>query len=266
MLSRITRLRSLAAGLFAVLALALLPAMLAPATAHAQAPRVVELFERGLVAYREGRFAEAAALFAEAHDIEPIADLTYNRARALENLGRLRDAAAAYRLFLEESPASTDRRGIEERIRALEERAAEAERLEEERARLAQERERLAEERARAAVRSTTEPPRASAGPWPWVVAGAGALTLGAAGLTGWLAQDTHDRARSLERTQPESERLEAEAQDLAVVTNVLLIAGGVITLGGVVWGVIDLASSGPGSPSVALQLGPAGATLRGTF
>ena len=249
-------------ALAALVLAAALAVLVPPCSACAQSREVVQLFEQGLAAYREGRFEEAAGLFERAHAIEAIPDLTYNRARALENLGRLEEAAAAYRLLLEENPQTDDRRGIEERIRVLDARVGDAQRLEEERARLEEERARLEEERAARAA-----PPAASegSGPWPWIVAGTGAALIAAGAITGGLALDAHDRAASRELTQPESASLESQSNDLALATTVLFVAGGAIAGAGLVWGIVEATTARPG-PSAAVTLLPGGLSVRGTF
>src|SRR5690349_20152073 len=142
--------------------LALTLISLACGSAAAQSHEVVELFECGTEAYRAGRYEEAADLFARAHEIEAVPDLTYNLARSLENLGRHAEAAVAYRRYLVESPDAEDRLGIEERIHTLEAR-------ETERQRLADERDRLLAERARLGTQSGSTSGDGG-GPWPWIV------------------------------------------------------------------------------------------------
>src|SRR5688572_10884648 len=147
------------AGQRSLATLALVLTMVLAAPAMAQSPDVVALFEDGLAAYRDGRYEDAEALFSRAHALEPIADLTYNRARALENLGRFGDAADAYETFLAESPSATDRTGIEARIASLRARDDEERRLAEENEALRRERDALSE-------RPVTEPRAEDPAPW----------------------------------------------------------------------------------------------------
>jgi tetratricopeptide (TPR) repeat protein len=199
--------------------------------ARAQSPEVVALFERGLEAYRAGHYEEAAALFAEAHAIEPVADLTYNRARALENLGRLAEAADAYALYLEENPSADDRAGIERRIETLRERArAEREGAERER-------------EPTAPPRHDTVEPASGASAWPWIVLGTGLATAGSGGVFAGLAQAAFDRASAPGATQMDSVADEQRANEFAQVSTVLFIAGGAIAAGGLVWLIIELVS-----------------------
>jgi tetratricopeptide (TPR) repeat protein len=242
-------------------------AVFAPARAAAQSREVVELFEQGLAAYREGRYEDAAALFERAHEMEVVPDLSYNRARALENLGRAGEAAAAYRLYLEEMPDAPDRRGIEERIRTLDARAAEARRLEEARARLDEERARLERERTSAA------PPAAPRGgrsfePAPWAVLGSGVAVVVAGAVVAAVAQATHDRAAGRDLSQVESDRLEAEANDLAIAANVVMAVGGLAAAIGFFWSIADLFGGGGERPAAApvVSLGPGSIAVSGAF
>jgi tetratricopeptide (TPR) repeat protein len=198
---------------------------------RAQSREVVELFERGLEAYRAGRYEEAVTLFSDAHAIEPVADLTYNRARALENLGRAGDAADAYELYLEENPTVPDRPGIERRIEALRARALEAQRLEQRASHVAE------------VAPPQTEERSSGPGPWPWIVGGSGVVVAGAGGVLAGLARAAHDRAASPDARQPDSLADEREANDLAVVANVLFAAGGAIFAGGLLWLLVAIAA-----------------------
>lgn len=85
--------------------------------------RALELFHRGEVAYREGRFEECVELLREARRLKRAPVLLYDLARAYEALGDLEEAARAYEGYLAEEPRATDRKGIEARIVRLRERA-----------------------------------------------------------------------------------------------------------------------------------------------
>lgn len=227
--------------------------------AHAQSGEVVQLFQTGLAAYRDGRYEEAAELFARAHAIEAVPDLTYNRARALENLGRFDDAADAYSLFLEESPASADRAGIEARIRTLRARA-------EEERRLAAENERLREERDALATAQTPEPmpeptPTREASPAPWVTLGVGVAVAAGGGVLLGLAQADYDRAGSPSTPQREGLSLEARARDEGIAGYVLLGTGLVTGVVGLAWGLV--VGSGTPERAQALRLAPNALVLR---
>jgi tetratricopeptide (TPR) repeat protein len=85
-------------------------------------PSARELYERGAQAYRESRHDEAAALFRQAFELEPHAELAYNLGRALEAAGHLRSAVQSFRDYLRLAPDAKDRPEIERRIENLERR------------------------------------------------------------------------------------------------------------------------------------------------
>jgi tetratricopeptide (TPR) repeat protein len=88
--------------------------------AHAFAePDPRELYERGTAAYREGRYDDAIALLAEAHRLEPHAELAYDLGRAYERKGDLRHAVASFREYLALEPAAQDRAIVEARVAEL---------------------------------------------------------------------------------------------------------------------------------------------------
>src|SRR5262245_35384060 len=80
------------------------------------AGRAIELFRKSEVEYKAGRFAEAAALLKEAYAIYPEPTLLYNLARALEGLGDLEGAVAAYDRYLGESREVADAAAIRRRL------------------------------------------------------------------------------------------------------------------------------------------------------
>jgi hypothetical protein len=140
--------------------------------------------------------------------------------RVYEGLGDIDGAAKAYKQFLVEQPNTPDRGAIEQRLATL--------------ARQQQERDDLR--------RSKTEERSASA--VPWIVAGAGALGVAAGAVLGVLANGRNDDAVAAP-TYRDAASLHDEAQSMALAANVCFIAGGVIAVAGVIWGIIDVASSG---------------------
>lgn len=244
----------------AVLAFALgLFALSAPVRAAAQSAEVVQLFQTGLSAYREGRYEEAAELFARAHAIEAVPDLTYNRARALENLGQFEAAADAYALFLDESPTSPDRAGIEARIRTLRERADQERRLAEENAALRQARDAMATADA-SATPTPAPPPASEASPWPWVTLGVGVAVAAGGGVLLALAQLDYDRAGGAGTAQAEGVMLEGRARDEGIAGYVLVGVGALATVIGLIWG---LASPSGSERAQAVRLDANGLSLR---
>jgi hypothetical protein len=74
----------------------------------------------------------------------------------------------------------------------------------------------------------------------PWFVVGAGGALLGTAVVTGIMAKnaddDFVDGCPELENCSRELEPLQARAQTLATVTNVLLVSGGIAAVSGLAW------------------------------
>jgi tetratricopeptide (TPR) repeat protein len=205
-------------------AAALLPVCVSaagPARADGKDPRAMELFEKSETAYDQGRFAEAIALLRQAYALEKEPVLLYNLGRAYEGLGDLAGAAQAYEDFLRAQPDAPDRGALERRIGTLRRQLTEREAL-----------------RRKAAA----EKPR-TASPIPWIVAGVGAGGLAAGGLVGVLASNKHDDAVR-EPTYREADRLESQAKSMATAANVCLVAGGVLLVVGVVWGILDVSAS----------------------
>jgi tetratricopeptide (TPR) repeat protein len=88
--------------------------------AGAAAPTARELYQSGLQAYRDERYAEAAELFERAQALEPQAALAYNLARAREKQGNVAQAIASLREYLRLAPNAPDRSSVEAHIKELE--------------------------------------------------------------------------------------------------------------------------------------------------
>lgn len=114
------------------LLLLLAPALVAPPTAgageihDAETARARSHLRAGVAYYDEARYEDAAHEMEEAYRLRPLPDLQYNLAQCYERLGRVRDAVAAYRKYLEGKPDAEDRAEIAQRVQNLEERAAKA--------------------------------------------------------------------------------------------------------------------------------------------
>ncbi len=91
----------------------------APKDAEAKA-RAQALFERGIAAYKEGRFKDAIDSFLDAHREYPSPTLSFNAARAYEQMGDNAGALGFYREYLRQSPNASDKPRVEERIADLE--------------------------------------------------------------------------------------------------------------------------------------------------
>lgn len=227
--------------------------------------RALSLFEQSAAAYRDGRFADAAALLEEAYALHPEPILLYNLARALDAEGDLDGAVDAYERFVNENPEDTHvplaRRRIEVLGEQIRERDAHA-------------------ETARAEPDPEPEPepepdvlPAPSAGPdllGPGIGLGAGLAVAAVGAILIGVAVARYDQAFN-EPVHLTAANLEREAITLRDAGVGVLVVGGVASAVFGVWlGVA--ASSGPSSDSpssdshVELQLGPGSLGLRGTF
>lgn len=207
--------------------------------AAAQDERALQLFEEAEAAYHEGRIDDAITLLTEARTLapnEPV--LAYNLARAHDAAGHDVEALAAYEAYLEAEPDTSDRGAIASRIEALRAAIDERERVEEERA---AQRER---DRAREAAERDA--------PWPWVVMGVGLAALGTGVVFGVLMLE--DRRIAVEDpVQASAVAALRRAETDALVANVLYATGGAIALGGLIWGIVQVASGGRPAESVAI-------------
>jgi tetratricopeptide (TPR) repeat protein len=238
-----------------------------PSIAQAAPPgdgkRAVELFERSAAAYDAGQFAQAVKLLKEAYQLRPDPVLLYNLARAYEGMGALPDAVRAYTDFLAAQPTAEDRGAIEARIVTLRAQIDEQARLQRE----AAERQREAQEAQRRAAEQQGENASQRQGgtrPVPWIVAGAGGAGLITGAVFGALSVARHNAATT--DAQADIATDQAQARSLATAANIAFVAGGVLAVAGVTWGIVDLGSShatrdhAPGA--VSLQIGPASAWL----
>lgn len=243
---------SLAAGLAA---LAPPSPWIAAALAQPAPQRARELFKQSEESYRAGRFQEAIDRLREAYALDRKPVLLYNMARAYEGLGDTRAAVDAYKRYLEAEPATPDRGALEQRIATLERQQAEREALERKR------------DAAPAAPAKPAEPlaPARPASPVPWIVAGVGALGVGAGVVLGVMARGRHEDAVDEQRAL-EAIDLQDQADTLALAANVAWIAGAVVATGAVVWGIVDVAGSGPASPRATVGVGPGVVVVRGRF
>lgn len=110
-----------------VILVAVLPSAQASAQTDLQHAR--EVFERGTERYESENYALALRDFQEVYELlegHPRQALVlYNVGRCFEELGRLRDAQAAYRRYLSEAaPDAENRPLVEERLRELETRVS----------------------------------------------------------------------------------------------------------------------------------------------
>ena len=204
--------------------------------------------------------------------MHPNRDLLYNLARALEADGDLEGAMAAYTEYLGEDESDQDA-PVAARLEALREQVSYRRTLEEERQRALQQRDearRRAEEEREARAREVVVNQRlreetAAVNPIPWIVAGVGGVALAVGTGLAVTAQSLHDDAVS-DPVHASAVETSAEADNMATAATILLIAGGVLAVGGTTWGLIDLTTGDEPEETVALQLGPTGVTLNGRF
>jgi tetratricopeptide (TPR) repeat protein len=220
---------------------------LGPAAAAAQdepaddpQAEALRLFEESKVAYREGRFDDAVSLLTEAHQLFPEPVLLYNLGRALEGAGEYARAVEAYDEYLEIAGDIPDRGAIEGRVVTLRREIATRARL----------------ERLESTRRPPRPPPRERerASAVPWIVAAVGGAGIAVGGVFGVLALSSHDDAESAP-SQAETETLQADAEDRALIANVAFAAGGAVLAIGVVWGLVDVLTLD--SESIAVAIGP---------
>jgi tetratricopeptide (TPR) repeat protein len=218
------------------------------AWANADSDRAKDLFERGSSAFHAGNFPRALELFREAYAIDPHPILMYNIARAEESVGNATEAVRAFRKYLELDPDAEDKGAVEQRIATLERELAEKRALEKQRDKARKDAE-IERQRRRAR-------PEKRVSPTPWIVAGAGAALVATGGVLAFVAKQKHDDAES-EPSSLRAQEHDESARAYARWANVSFVAGGVLAVGGTVFGVIDL-GAGPETS--------AGLSARGRF
>ena len=83
------------------------------------------LYQQGELAYKEGRYLEAARHFRQAARYEPNPVLSYNIALAYDAVGEVAEALRWYRDYLRRVPDAPDRDEVKANARRLENRAPE---------------------------------------------------------------------------------------------------------------------------------------------
>jgi tetratricopeptide (TPR) repeat protein len=78
------------------------------------------LFEKGVTAYREGRFYDAVDIFLETNRLYPDPKLSFNVGKAFEGLGNPPGALRYYREYLRRLPDAPDARDVEGHVHQLE--------------------------------------------------------------------------------------------------------------------------------------------------
>lgn len=249
-------------------ALALIPSLaLVPSPALAVDPaahdRALELFDQGRQAFKASKFQESIDLIKEAYALEPAPVLLYNLAKAYEGLGDLENATATYEKYLAEEKEIPDRAAIEEKVKNFKKTIAEKERLAKERdealAKLKQ------KDGAPKKDAPTPDVSKRAPSPVPWVFVGVGAAGVIVGGVLGGLAVGKDDDAKAAP-SQMDAVDLHESAKGLALGSTVGFIAGGALMGGGLLWGIIDVATRGPAKPAVSIDVGLGSIALRGCF
>jgi tetratricopeptide (TPR) repeat protein len=78
------------------------------------------LFEKGVTAYREGRFYDAVDIFLETNRLYPDPKLSYNVGKSFEGLGNQPGALRYYREYLRRLPDAPDAREVDGHVHQLE--------------------------------------------------------------------------------------------------------------------------------------------------
>lgn len=210
-----------------------------PASPPSQADvdRARELFDNGQILFDEGRYEDAVTAWEQSYRLSGYPDLLWNISGAYERLGDFRSALAALNKYRAYAPAS-ERETLDRRMRTIEERRA-----------------RQDQENA-VAVKVVSPPPRAVAPatqarrlpivPLAVTTVGLGGLGFGLFEGLRASAAVTALGAACVEVEGglicPDVARTDAETRRSAATTAVVgLGAGGLVTLGGLVWLALDL-------------------------
>ncbi len=246
--------------------------------AHAQddpVERAVVLCETAEGLYREGRFELAVELLLEARSLHDDPAISYNLARAYEELARPEDAIAAYRHYLDVAPEAGDRSEVEARIARLEAEARAAvsggaDGAEQGGGASSDGAERGGGAHGASSGSAGTVSDGVDGGGGSGsggggggvsipaiVVSAVGVLGVGAGIAFGALSNGRHAQAEDdpIHRT---SMAEFDESKTFADVADVLFVAGGVVAALGVTWLIIDLSTTHDDTPAaVSLRVGP---------
>ncbi len=197
-------------------------------------------FKAGQQLYKQGRYPEAAAKFAEAEALRPHPVITYNLGRCFERMGELAKALAAYEDYLRNSPDAADHAAVSRLVGELERRMAKGQPEPAPMAAPATSASPPAEKTVAAdapvaapspaptasalaapplvvAAPSASRPPRR----WVWVAGGASVLALGAGITFGMLSSAAGNDLRAVEHTAAEADALLGRNRGFALAANV---------------------------------------------
>jgi len=239
-------------------------------------------FRLGRAYYESGRFQDAAREFQQAYDMSHRSELLYNVFVAWRDAGELGPAIAALRQFIAEL-APQDRERFQAQLENMQ-------RIEQQRAGSATSDTGTSDatidgnpaaaptnDGEQATSDGVTMPPGGSASPEettghlaPWILAGAGgALAIGGV-VTGIMAlsaqNDLKDRCDASGACPPGWESTRNRGRTLAIVSDVLLIGGGVVVAGGLLWLLLGRRHSSEGEPTVGIVCAPGGCAASAHF
>jgi tetratricopeptide (TPR) repeat protein len=223
--------------------------------------QALELFNQSADLYAQGKFDEAAKLLEKAYALHPEPVLLYNLGRAYEGLGENQKAIDAYTHYLDQAPKAKDRGALERRIQTLKDQVAKEQKLEQEHA----EAENKPETLPPAPQEKAPAPkPGGSAQLWPWVVTGVGAAIIGAGLFVGIQAKNKRNDAQDNPVNRDAQDQFDS-AKSMASTANVLLIAGTLVTAGGITWAILSKPKRQPAEQSaLTLTVTPVGFRLGG--
>lgn len=247
--------------------------------------RARELFQKGDVAYAEGRYEEALGAFQEAYDLSGRAQLLFNVSNALERLGRYQEAVDALEKYLSSGKAK-DRDVVQKRLanlkKRVEEQKKEQEKLakEEEEKRKKEEEERAKREAAGGGTGAgtgngsapgpgTKEPEKPPAPVLPWILIGGGGVVFVTGAVFGVLTlgarSDAQDGCTDTQAghlcSQDASSAIDRE-KTFSLVADIGMLSG--LVLAGV--GTYFLLTNKPAEPHVKVGVRPGGVVVGGTF
>ncbi|HSU38850.1 MAG TPA: hypothetical protein VLJ38_04750 [Polyangiaceae bacterium] len=218
-------------------------------------------FEAGKVAYRSRRYAEAVQCFLDADALAPRAPLSFDIARAYEQLGDVASAARYYRDYLERDPNAANAPLVRARIAALETPPPEP-------------------PVARGAPLAVTEPlePRSAAAdareprpahpsfaPWSWLALGTGGAALVGAGVAELVRRDAEHDARTAPDQIAYADQYD-RMRSSQTAARVLLVTGGVLAVTGSALVAIDLGRGRRAETRLACGPGACVGTFGGSF
>ncbi len=252
-------------------------------------PEARALYDAGAAAFADGRFEDALSRWQEAYALSELPALRYNIGTAHDRLGHQQEAVEHYRAYLAAVENPPNLNYVRRRIEVLDRQVAEseepstaepAESSQESTDIIAASSNESDEEMDSVSSDSETveaNPPidyqgdaDAESGGVPIggivMTAGGGALLV-AALATGLVANGQYgdlDDACIDGRCDPERQGDVDQLRTMTLTTDILLIAGGAVTLGGVLWMILG-GSDGEGD-DIAIDVGPQYVGMRGRF